>query len=111
MPSLVPNEPTYDETVYLVLEDFGELGQAFNETDPHNADLETLLRDLLDGQYDKPVGIIAFNIAEGWSRDVSKDTAREVVDRARKEDTTLVAGVVFFIEKQTGQEVEHQLCL
>ena len=30
------------------------------------------------GQYDRPVRIVAFNTAEGWSRDVTKDIADEL---------------------------------
>jgi hypothetical protein len=33
---------------------------------------------LLDGQYESPVRIIAFNTAEGWSRDVTIDIADEL---------------------------------
>jgi hypothetical protein len=33
---------------------------------------------LLDGQYESPVGIVAFNTAEGWSRDVTVDIADEL---------------------------------
>jgi hypothetical protein len=33
--------------------------------------------DLLDDQYENPVRIVAFNTAEGWSRDVTLDIADE----------------------------------
>jgi hypothetical protein len=33
---------------------------------------------LLDGQYEDPVRIVAFNTAEGWSRDVTVDIADEL---------------------------------
>jgi hypothetical protein len=32
----------------------------------------------MDGQYGHPVRIVAFNTAEGWSRDVTKDIADEL---------------------------------
>jgi hypothetical protein len=51
-----------DGTVYLVLDDFGELG-----TDPARADLTTVVADLLSGQYRHPPAL-AFNTAEGWAR-------------------------------------------
>jgi hypothetical protein len=38
-PSIVPNG--HDQTVYLVVNDFGKLGTAFAETDIDQADLET----------------------------------------------------------------------
>jgi hypothetical protein len=36
-PSIVPNE--YDETVYLVADDFGRIGRAWREADYEAADL------------------------------------------------------------------------
>ena len=61
-----------------MLEDFGRLGCAWRETDVDKADRETLIRDLVEGQYSHPVRIVAFNTTEGWSRDVTKDVADEL---------------------------------
>ena len=72
-PSIVP--PGNVQDVYLVLEDFQGFGQAWRETDVNDTNLETLIEDLLDGQYSNPVRIIAFNTTEGWSRDVSAAVA------------------------------------
>jgi hypothetical protein len=73
-PSIVPPGGNVQD-VYLVLEDFQGFGQAWRETDVNDTDLETLIEDLLDGQYSNPVRIIAFNTTEGWSRDVSAAVA------------------------------------
>jgi len=62
--------------------DFGRLGRACREADYGTADLETLIRDLLTGQYNNPVRVIAFNTAEHWLEDVSEDIAREQVAAA-----------------------------
>ena len=64
--------------VYLVLEDFGRLGRAWRETDEAATDRATLIRDLIEEQYENPVRIVAFNIMEGWSRDVTVDIADEL---------------------------------
>jgi hypothetical protein len=73
--------------VYLVLDDFGErLGRAWRETDEERTDRETMVRDLLEGQYADPVRIVAFNTAENWSRDVSEDIAAELSRRLAIED-------------------------
>jgi hypothetical protein len=75
-PSIVP--PGNDQDVYLVLDDFGgRIGQAWRETNADATRLETVVADLLDGQYSNPVRVVGFNTAEGWSRDVSEDVARE----------------------------------
>ena len=75
-PSLVPEVAHRD--IYLVLDDFGPLGRAWRETDEAGANRATLVRNLLDGQYEDPVRIVAFNTAEGWSRDVTVEIADEV---------------------------------
>jgi hypothetical protein len=67
-----------EQDIYLVLEDFGSLGRAWCETDEAGTNGATLVRNLLEGQYENPVRIVAFNIAEGWCRDVTVDIADEV---------------------------------
>ncbi len=75
-PSIAPNGLEPD--IYLVLDDFGRLGRAWRETDEAGASRPTLVRNLLEGQYENPVRIVAFNIAEGWCRDVTLDIADEL---------------------------------
>jgi len=74
-PSIVP--PTRLHDVYLV-DDLGRIGRVWREADYEATDYETVVTDLLDGQYKNPVGIFAFNTAEGWARDVSADIASRV---------------------------------
>ena len=75
-PSIVPEGADHD--TYLVLNNFGRIGCSWRETDVDKADRETLIRDLVEGQYGHPVRIVAFNTAEGWSRDVTMDIADEL---------------------------------
>jgi hypothetical protein len=75
-PSTAPHGP--DQDTYLVLDDFGQTGQAWRETNVNAADRETVIRNLLAGEYSDPVRIVAFNTTEGWSRDVTVDVADEV---------------------------------
>ena len=56
-----------------------------------------LVRNLLDGQYESPVRIIAFNTAEGWSRDVTVDIADEL-RRRYVEFEYLPESVLAFLE-------------
>ncbi len=97
-PSISPNGPEQD--TYLVLDDFGgTLGCSWRETDEDAADRETVVRDLLAGEYNSPVRIVAFNIAEGWSRDVTVEIAGEVrqqlADRGEKHEIS--ASVLAFL--------------
>jgi hypothetical protein len=76
-PSIAPREPEQD--TYLVLDDFGgRLGCSWRETLAHSADRETLIRELVNGEYNQPMRIVAFNTSEGWSRDVTVDIADEL---------------------------------
>ena len=78
-PSIVPNGD--DQNVYIVLDDFGRLGRSYRETDPERADLETTIADLMTGQFNSPVRVVAFNTAEHWAEDASEDIAREIMRR------------------------------
>ena len=74
-PSVVPEA---SQDTYLVLDDLGRFGRVWRETAEADANHETIIRDLLDDQYSRPTRIIAFNTAEGWSRDVTVDIADEL---------------------------------
>src|SRR6266496_18324 len=56
-----------------------------------------LIRDLMDGQYSHPARIVAFNTAEGWSRDVTLDIADELRRRFAEYDE-VPASVQQFLE-------------
>jgi hypothetical protein len=98
-PSIVPG---FDVDVYLVLDEYGELGRAYREVDEDKADRETVIRNLLEGQYSDPIRIVCFNTAEGWARDVTEDVAREVKERSDRERLTLSEGLKHFIDYQLG---------
>jgi hypothetical protein len=84
-PSIVPD--SFDRDIYLVLDDFGDrLGWAWPETDVADTDRATVIRHLLEGQYSSPVRIVAFNTAEGWSRDVTDDIAAELAQACADRD-------------------------
>ena len=56
-----------------------------------------MIRNLLDDQYGNPVRIVAFNAAEGWSRDVTTDIADEL-RRSYLEYGEVPASVLRFLE-------------
>jgi hypothetical protein len=84
-PPLAPDEQPHDVTVYIVLNDFGQLGSAYVETDEAKADEEAVLNNIGSGEYSNPVRVVAFNTVEGWSRDVTEDIARALLDREARE--------------------------
>jgi hypothetical protein len=99
-PSIVPNGP--DQNFYLVINNFGNLGTAFPETDVDKADLETVIGDLMSGQYSDPVRVVAFNTAEQWSADVSQDVAHEIRRRADIAGDDVAPSIAQFVETHAG---------
>jgi hypothetical protein len=67
-PSIVPNG--CDQSVYLVMDDFGRLGRVWREADVEYTNFETVVLDLLEGQCEHPIRVVCFNSAEQWSQDV-----------------------------------------
>ena len=101
--TLVPAHPA-DATVYLVLDDLGKSGRVWRETDEHYGEAD-VIDDILSGQYYRPVLVVAFNTAEGWSRDVTEDMARAVADRARREQGQLGESAKALFRSATGDDV------
>ena len=63
--------PSLDADIHLVLCRFGQAGLAYVETDPAETDATTVVQNLLHGRYAQPLRVIALNVDEGWSQDVS----------------------------------------
>lgn len=99
-PSIVPLD--HDDTIYLVADDFGRIGRAWREADYEATDIETVIQDLLTGQYRNLFRIVAFNTAERWSEDVSGDVARELRRRCDLQMCDLPASLLDFIERNEG---------
>jgi hypothetical protein len=108
-PSIVPNG--HDQTVYLVVNNFGKLGTAFAETDVAEADLETTITDLMSGQYRDPVRVVAFNTAEHWAEDASEDVAREILRRLDLAGHELPSSIVAFVDSHLGPDRQLSLRL
>jgi hypothetical protein len=108
-PSIVPNGA--DQTFYLVVDDFGRLGRAFRETDVERADLETAISDLMSGQFNDPVRIVAFNTTERWSEDVSEDVAREITRRLGLAGDELPSSLEAFVDRHLGSDRQLTLRL
>ena len=96
-PSIVPSGD--DRDTCLVVNDFGRRGRAYCETDVEATDLETVIQDLLDGQYWHPVRVVSFNTTEGWSRDISADIADELRRRCDLQMRGIPSNILDFIEQ------------
>jgi hypothetical protein len=109
VPSIVPNG--CDQNFYLVINNYGKSGAAFAETDVAEADLETTITDLMSGQYNEPVRVVAFNTAEHWSEDASEDVARELLRRLELAGQELPASIAAFIDSHLGPDRQLTLRL
>jgi hypothetical protein len=99
-PSIVPGGD--DQTVYLVADDFGKMGRAWREADYETTELETVIRDLLSGQYSHPIRVVAFNTDERWSEDVSEDVAHELRRRCDLQAIDVPSSIQDFVERHEG---------
>ncbi|WP_029583041.1 hypothetical protein [Bradyrhizobium sp. URHD0069] len=107
--SIVPNSG--DHNVYLVLDDLGQNGRVWPEADAETTDLETIIADLLTGQYKDPVRVIGFNTVEGWSQDVSADVAQELRRRCDLQQRDIPFFLQDFVDRYEGRYRDVQLPL
>jgi hypothetical protein len=104
-PSIIPDG--FDVDVYLVLDDFGQLGRSYREADETRADKETVIRDIMRGEYINPIRIVCFNTAHGWAQDVTEDIAREIKARLERSDEEPSPGLRDFIEWQLDRAMRR----
>jgi hypothetical protein len=108
-PSIVPKGD--DQNVYLVVDDFGRNGRVYREADVETTDLETVILDLLEGQYKNPIRVVAFNTAEKWSQDVSADVAHELRRRCDLQLRDVPFFLQDFVDRYEGRYHDVQLPL
>ena len=108
-PSIVPDQN--DRTIYLVADDLGKPGRAWREADYEATNLETVIQDLLTGQYSKPIRVVAFNTAERWSEDVSVDVAHELRQRCDLQMRDIPFYLQDFTDRYEGRYHDIQLPL
>jgi hypothetical protein len=101
--TLVPAAPS--ATVHMVLDYLGRLGRVWRELDEERTDECDIVQAIFDSQFVMPVKVAAFNLEEGWSRDVTEDIARAVIELARKNDATLFPVAREFVERATGGDM------
>jgi hypothetical protein len=108
-PSIIPKD-RLNRDIYLVLEDFSS-GAAWRETDEDRTAYDVVINDLLTGQYDQPLRVVAFNPLRGWSRDASEDVAEELARRVDFQERKVSEPLRELIENFTGRTVGAQLLL
>ena len=100
---LVPGQPAFDITVYIVLNYYGSrLGRAYAETGDDEADEKTTIENILSGQYSHLIRVVAFNTAEGWARDATEDIAQAVLSKAQHEHRSISIAAQEFLVRTLG---------
>jgi hypothetical protein len=100
-----------DQDVCLVIEDLGRLGLIYCESDVETSDVETVIQDMVGGQYSNPVRVIAFNVADGWSRDISAQMAAELRWRCDLQLRDVPSSIQDFVERHEGKSQQLSLRL
>ena len=108
-PSIAPKGD--DQDVYLVVDDFGRNGRVYREADVEVTDLDTVILDLLEGQYKNPIRVVAFNAAQKWSQDVSADVAHELRWRCDLQMRDVPFFLQDFVDRHEGRYHDVQLPL
>jgi len=103
-PKWTPTNVPYgaEQTVYLVIDGLARSGSVYRETEVERTDVETVIGDLMSGQFNDPIRVIAFNTLEHWSQDVSKDIALEIQTRCDIDGEEIPESLRDFIDSNRG---------
>ncbi|MBR1122964.1 hypothetical protein JQ628_15665 [Bradyrhizobium lablabi] len=91
-----------DQTIYLVVDSFGSREEVYREAEFERAELERVIADMLDGVFNNPVGVIAYNTLEHWTEDVSVAVAAEIQSRCDMEGQPVPEHVADFVKSHNG---------
>ncbi len=96
------------QTVYLAVDCFGGgRGTVCREIEVQRADLETVIIDLMSGQFNNAVRVVAFNTLEHWWDDVSGYVAFEIQTRCDIEGEDVPETIKDFVASYAGPD--HRL--
>ncbi len=98
-----------DQTLYLVVDSFGE-GATRRELEIERANLEATICELMLGQFNDPLRVIAFNTLEHWSEDVSAEIALEIQSRCDMDGRDLPEHIKDFVERSTRRVRRSAAC-
>ena len=62
----------------------------------------TIVQRIIEGQFSRPIKVVAFNTEQGWSRDVTQEIATKLLDLNRN-GVALSAAAREFVERVMGQ--------
>ena len=86
-----------DQTAYVVVDRLSRLAGLEREIEVELTDIETIITDLVAGQFNDPVRVIAYNTLEHWSQDISEDIALEIQSRCDIEGSAVPEHIHDFV--------------
>lgn len=100
--SIVPDS---EHTTYLLLDEMtNQRASIWPEITADDANEATIVQWIIEGQFSRPIKIVAFNTEGGWSRDVTQEIATKLLD-LNQEGVALGAAAREFVERVTAQSV------
>ncbi|MBI5264236.1 MAG: hypothetical protein HY852_20735 [Bradyrhizobium sp.] len=93
-----------DQTVYLVVDGFWR-GNECHEIEIERSDLETVIVELMAGQFNDPIRVFAFNTLEHWSKDLSNEIAKEIQIRSDVDGMPVPDHLREFVERHHAQAI------
>jgi hypothetical protein len=94
--------PEAGHVTYPLLDQIGSYSPIWREMSNREANEATIIDWSAKGQFDCPLRIVAFNTEEGWSRDVTKEIAAELLDMSG-DGRLLGQAANEFVERVTDQ--------
>jgi hypothetical protein len=85
-----------------VLDQVGRYGNVWREMSDSEANETTIVQWIIEGQFNRPIRIVAFNTDGGWSRDVTREIATNLI-YLNQNGVALGAVARDFVERVTGK--------
>ena len=91
-----------DQTIYVVVEAHGSHAPRGVAGKAERTDIETVISDLLAGQFSDPIEVLAFNTIEHWRDDLSKFVAQEICCRCDIDGREVPAYLQEFVSRASS---------
>lgn len=101
-PSIIPYGA--DQTVYLIIDRFDGPRSVYRETEFERTNLETVIADLMSGQFNDPIRVVAYNTLEHWLQNISEEIALEIQTRGDIDGEDVPESIRDFVGSYTGSD-------
>jgi hypothetical protein len=110
-PSIVPYGA--DQTVYLIIDRFDGPRSVYRETEFERTNLETVIADLMSGQFNDPIRVVAYNTLEHWLQNISEEIALEIQTRCDIDGEDVPEPIRDFVGSYTGsdRQLANEACV